>query len=448
MYLSQRFRPRLEPLEDRRTPAGTVTGSFFQGTWTLRGDADANNITINPTATPGKFDLIGNGTTVPAETPQGVKNIVIKLFAGDDVVTFNDTATQARLAGNLTVIGGNGANALFIDNAILNKKVTALNGTNTAGDDRFDVTDSIIKGKVFISNGDGNTNTIFRGETLPSSIGGLTVLNGFGKDENSLFSTNVASSVVFKNGRPDGGNQAGYLEIYNNSPSASRSVIGGNLNVSFKAGIINIGVTTIADLEVRGNVTFNCGSSTAEIPFDGYAVAQPVLIHGNLTLNGTGPLIITVGFYEKGTGLVVGKKLAITTGVNADTLQFHRLRVNGRTLINTGGGVDTVTIDDSRFLGPPPTVFAPFAFRLLTGAGGDTVNIDTTAATSFTTQFGSTVQVNLGGGNDTLTLGAAGDATRQVELFHKASFLGGLDNDTLNQLNVVSIFDLPIQAIP
>jgi hypothetical protein len=309
------------------------------------------------------------------------------------------------------------------------------------------VDDSIIKGKVFIRNGDGDTSTVFRGNTQVSSVGSVTVINGVGEDGDSLFSTSVAGSVVFKNGLPRASdNLAGYLEIYNNSGSAGRSIIGGNLSVSFKDGIINSGVTVISDVEVRGNVVFNYGSSSADIPFDGQNVELPVLVHGNVTISGTGPAIVSTGIYDEGTGLVVDKKLSITTGGQADTVTLRRLLVNGPTVINTGDGVDTITIDDSRFLGPKPSAALPFAVRLLTGPGGDTVNIDTTILPGFATQFVSTVLVSMGSGTDTLNLGASGDATRQVQLFHKAKFDGGPDSDTLVQSNVVSIFDLPIQV--
>src|SRR5262245_35718747 len=105
--MRQSFRPRVESLEDRCTPAGTVTGSFSQGTWTLTGDSAANDITINPTANRNEFVVTGNGTVVAGvTTTQRVTNIVIKFFAGNDVVNFNTTAMRAKLAGKLTVNGG------------------------------------------------------------------------------------------------------------------------------------------------------------------------------------------------------------------------------------------------------------------------------------------------------------------------------------------------------
>lgn len=445
--MRQSFRPRVEVLEDRYTPAGTVTGSFSLGTWTLIGDSAANDITINPTATPNKFVLIGNSTTVADDiNPSGVKNIVIKFFAGDDEVTFNNMATRAVLAGSLTINGGKDANDVFINNATIRKNVAVVNGTNTSGADDFEVGDSIIKGKVFIRNGDGNTNTVFRRNSAGvSSIGSLTVVNGAGEDGDSLFDTSVAGSVVFRNGLPGAGNQAGYLEIYNSNNTAGRSVIGGNLKVSFKAGLIDIGVTAITDIEVRGNVIFDCGTSTAEIPFDGQNVIQPALIRGNLTVNGTGPLSVTVGFYDEGTGLIVGKNLTITTGAAANTLRLYHLRVNGATRISTGGGIDTVLIDDSLFFGPLPSALIPFAFRLFTGGGADEVYIENDAQPS-TTQFGRTALISMGAGGDTLSLGATATPTQLVELFDRVRFDGGADDDHLNRFNVVSIFNRAIDV--
>jgi hypothetical protein len=274
-------------------------------------------------------------------------------------------------------------------------------------------------------------------------IGGLTVINGTGRDDYTVADTNVGGNIVAKNGLPDALNDAGSFEIYNFQNTSGRSVIGGSVSVKYKAG--DIGYLYLADADVRGNVRINHGSGATESEFDSYRVAQPLLIRGNLTLLGTGPSVITVGKLNgtaSGKGLIVGKNLTIVTGDQADTIDAYRLRVNGATLIQTGGGADTVTIDDSRFLGR--SFLSPFGFRLLTGAGNDTVNIETAPNTTAPTKIVGPTLVNLGSGDDTLTTGFGGDATRRVQLSLAGFLLGGPDSDTLNRFNLVSVLGFPI----
>jgi hypothetical protein len=446
---NRRFRPALEMLEDRWTPAGTVTGSFANGTWTLIGDDQANAIAISPLTTPGVFGVAGIFTTNTAVTgvtnPTGVKNIVVKLFSGADFVLFNATAMQATLAGNLTINGGDDANEVFINNAVVGKKVSVINGTNATGIDNFELTDSVVKGAVSLANGEGNSSTfIHRNTAGPSFIGGLTILNGTGRDDCTITDTNFGGSIVVKNGLPDSANDAGYFEIYNLENTTGRSVIAGGVTIKYEAG--DGASADLLDVEVRGSVTINQGSGTSETNFDGYTLEQPVLIRGNVSVLGTGPSLIAVGKYGTETGLVVGRNLTIITGDQADTIDAYRLRVHGATLIQTGGGTDTVTIDDSRFLGLL-SFPSPFGFRLFTGAGNDTVNIETAQLTTGPTQILSPALVNLGSGNDTLTTGFSGDATRRLQVFRPTFLFGGADTDTFNRLNLARVLGAPASAL-
>ena len=70
------------------------------------------------------------------------------------------------------------------------------------------------------------------------------------------------------------------------------------------------------------------------------------------------------------------------------------------------------------------------------------MNIDTQP--DFGTQFLGDVVIGLGAGNDTLTLGAAGDASRRVEFLRPPSFYGGADNDTISLQNVDILTGLPV----
>ncbi len=426
-------RLRLEGLEDRSNPAGTVTGSFAAGTWTLIGDAQANDITINPTATSGQFTVAGNLTTVAGVTnPSGVNRIVVKLGAGDDTVEINDTGTEGALAGNLAVFGGAGANSVDISDMRIGKNVTVLNGTNTTGADSFSLEDSRVFGKVTLQNGDGDTDTSFyRNSAGYNFVGfGVTIINGAGEDSSYINDTHVVGDIVVRNGLPDAANDAGYFEIYNSLNTTTRAIVRGHITVEYLAGSIDY--DGIWDTEVTGNVTFRHGTGTAETYFDGYSVNLPVVIRGNLTIIDQGPSLVDIGTQYLHTGLVIGGTLTIQTGSGADLLRLHNLKVSAATTIATGGGIDTISVDSSTFR----------RFTLATQGGADVVNIDTQP--DFGTQFLGDVVIGLGAGNDTLTLGAAGDATRRVEFLRPPSFYGGADNDTISLQNVDLLTGLPV----
>jgi hypothetical protein len=428
-------RLRLESLEDRFNPAGTVTGSFSAGTWTLTGDAEANGIVINPTATPGAFVLAGTDTTVAGVTnPTGVNNIVIKLSAGSDSVQVNTTGAAGKLAGDLTIQGGAGPSAVEIRNFKIGKNLSVTNGANPTGFDTFYLIDSSVAGKVAILNGDGNTITVsYRNSAGFNFIGGgLTIVNGTGRDSTAMNDTHIIGDVVARNGRPDAADDAGAFGIYNDRNTTTRALIRGHVSVSYHSGEIDY--DGIWDTEVTGNVTFNHGTGKSTTYFDGYKVAQPVVIRGSLTINDSGPSTIEVGTQYYKTGLFIGRGLTISTGEAADTLKLHNLTVSAATAITTGGGNDTISVDGSTFR----------RFQLYTGTGADVVNIDTEAG--FATKFVGDALVGLGTDNDTLTIGAAGDFTRRAEFVRSASFLGGAGDDTLKLLNAELLTGLPVIA--
>lgn len=436
------FRPGVENLEDRCTPAGTVTGVFSNGTWTLTGDELDNEISINATGTPNQFAVTGNDgeTLAGITTASNVKNIVVKLRAGDDRFRLNSDLAPTSLAGSLTIDGGAGDNAAFVLQSTIGQHVTVTNG---AGDDEFELEDSVVKGNVTITNGDGGSDTeIVRESAGLSFIGGsLRITNGSGFDRLDVADYHIGGDVVVKNGLPNGDPipEAGYAEFYNDFNTTARSVYGGDVRVSYQ-GNGEVQDDGLWDIEVLGDVRFNYGSSEGRLLFDGYHVGQPVLIHGGLTVKGDGPMLFDVASEAQGfqrTGLVVGQNLSITTGNQIDTVTANRLRVDGITTINTAGGKDTIAIDDSHFHG---------LVTILTGGGEDVVNIETTPSTSAATQVVGALKIDLGDNGDALNVGIAGDATGQLQAFAKVVALSGAGNDVLNNVNLLSVFGKPVQT--
>jgi hypothetical protein len=111
--------------------------------------------------------------------------------------------------------------------------------------------------------------------------------------------------------------------------------------------------------------------------------------------------------------------------------------VKGATTINGGSGQGTNAIRDSVFAG----------FTYLAGAGNDDLHVDhlTYAGTSKGTRFDGAVLIDMGAGNDIVTLGTSGSPTDNRVLFSGASTStkGGLGTDTLVQANVFHTVSVP-----
>jgi hypothetical protein len=424
-------------LEDRCTPAGTVTGSFANGTWTLIGDAEANEILVNPPLLPGSFTVTGlNGTVVAGVTEvEAFKHLVIKLGAGDDRVQVNDTGSFSGLPGNLIIRGGSGANTVRIHDFKV-KNLTIINGVNASNADYVSLINSIVQNNVTINNGDGASSIdIYSGASSPSAIGGnLTIRSGIGENSTYITDTHIGRNVTVKNGLPDPSGDAGSFLFANVGNLNRRSVIGGNVFVSYQGG--NSDVEGLWDVEVRGNVRFQYGSGSSQLFFDGYALAQPVHIHGNLTVTSQGDSSLTIGRTDQKTGLIVDKNFTVWTGIEDATIFTNQLKVGGATLIRTGAGMDEIVMDDCIFAGPT---------TILTGAGSDKVHFASSIGSQFGVQFLKPLQINTGAGNDWVRLGHFSSDTNVALLLAKARLNGGTgEDDLLDLYNVVPLFGPPM----
>lgn len=114
-----------------------------------------------------------------------------------------------------------------------------------------------------------------------------------------------------------------------------------------------------------------------------------VAVDRNLAITDVGALRAVATLQDD----TVGGNLTLQGPVQGTaTPTLDHVQVNGLTQITTGAGDDAVTVNDSIFAG---------AFLLFTGAGDDHVTIQDQAGA---TTFGGPVQVNLGTGQNLLTL--------------------------------------------
>jgi hypothetical protein len=397
-------RPYVDRLEARDVPAAnlTVTFSALTHTLTIVGDANNNDVTVKGDPLDLNHLILNssgniNGQPSPFSTQSGIKNLVFKLLDGNDTVTF-DPNVPIFLPGSVSIDGGAGVNSVAATKLTVGRNLSVTNAAQTAGLDSVVLIDFSAGGSVLIKNGGGDSYIgINRDGAGVSTIkGSLTVTNGTGQDFFNLNDTNVDGNVTINDGHGNAVGVAGYVNIYNLENTALRSIIGGNLTVTYLDGNANT-YDGLWDTEVLGNVTLNHGPGVFTTYMDGYSTHLPVLIHGNLTIAGAGANSLGFGTTTgTGSGLIVGKRFTLTCGGGlAETLAFKNFQVGGDTSITLGNGGNTITIDDSIFGG---------RFTLVSGVGNDTFNLEATTGTTSATEFKKAVLIDLGSGNNLANL--------------------------------------------
>jgi hypothetical protein len=396
-------RPALDPLDARTVPATgpnlTVTFSALTHTLTVVGDAGNNEVTVQADpADHTHFTLTSSGTIngqpSPYSTPAGVRNLAFRMLDGDDTVLFDGT-NPITVEGGVTINNGNGANTVAAGDLTVTRNLSVTNGTATAGPIRTLLTNLSVGGNVTLRSAGGDTLTyVVRNAPGVSTIhGNLTVTNGTGVDYFQMTDTNIDHNVTINNGH-GGGGSAGSVDILNQANAAFRSVIGGNLTVTYRDGN-GAGYDGLWDTAVLGNVTFNHGPGAFVTRIDGFRTHLPVYVRGNLSVLGTGANSVDIGKgaqFGTNTGLTVGGRFTLRSGGGtAEHLTAFNLDVGGGTALALNNGGNTVSIDDSVFDGP---------FALSSGAGFDTVSLETTGGTSAATVFRRAVTINLGAGID------------------------------------------------
>jgi hypothetical protein len=138
------FVPRLERLDDRIVPAGTLKTTFSLGVLTITAVDSAN-----PTQNNQNIALLGasqghvsisaqDGETIVGRNSfNHVATLVVNMRAGDDTVTISDLKL-ARRGNTVKINGGDGNNTLLFDG--LNVNIDTLRVTNGTG--TFTMTDA------------------------------------------------------------------------------------------------------------------------------------------------------------------------------------------------------------------------------------------------------------------------------------------------------------------
>lgn len=428
--------------------------------------------------------ILGEETTDLYQFGAGLK---ITAGAGNDIVSFegkhtyggavivdlkdglNTTtiaASSAFAAASLTVNGGQGNDSLLLDDSsvtIINAALS-INLGNGTNDFKADPSADLTAGSLSFLAGTGVDTINYAGSVL-RVLGAMTLNLGAGNSNVDLAPTTSA----YAGGLLTLIGGVGTDDIDFNTPDFR---IGGNLSVNLGAGSNNL-TTAGTSLQIAGGVTFVGGAADDrfEVQNSSFVVARNILFTGGGALAGVDVLFLrpvtgSVGsvIYTGGAGTD-----ALALGHN-DSVTTTRFTVNGAVTGNFGTGTSQTLITDSfvhglvnitaagiasttdiLFLrqstfngamnatlgaGTSSTqvndVFMRGAFTLNTGAGADTVELDTEAGTTVRNTWFGLVKINTGAGIDTFSIGSNPVVANAGNIFFRNIVLdGGTEADTL-----------------
>ena len=375
---------------EARLPLTSV--SLNLGLLTITGDTAGptnDTITIAQTAAPGTF--LVSSPTLPGgvHTEIGVKSIAIStgvsVGAGNDRVNFVAAAGAANFAGKIAITGNGN---LTVD----------LVGADHNLSGSLKITDTFPTGTLIVSN---DTLLPLVGDPAGTDqLGNVNIAGSNGGTSISLAGVVINGSATFSLGNGQLG-PANTLSIGEAAPDAEPAVITGNLTV--KGGDQN-DVVVLAATTVDGNVTASLGGSNGGAVADAFA-ATVSTFNGNVSVTDHGQLT------------AVFANSSVLRGLSIDT---------SASVQNT-----VVAIDGSTFKG---------AVNITTGAGNDTVLVETLGAPGVATEFFGAVSIKMGAGNDAIALGGAD----QVIFFASALFEGGTGTNTLAPTNVQFLGSNPV----
>lgn len=283
--------PRIETLESRIAPASLVTVTFEKGVLTLTGGSEADGFTITALdatvtelkATPGTlFHLEGvaDSDTLRLTTP--VKSLTATLGGDNDSLTL----VGLNIAGDVTVIGGAGNNAVNVDTVAIKG---ALKITGEAGADTLTVSGNglTVKKDVTLELGDGDNGvsnaTIFQTgknftytggsgedglETTLGSFsvaGNLSVTLGAGDATVGLLATGLLST--FSVGKKFTFDSSGSLpgDEVNLSLLGYVAKVGGDLVLTDGAGDLTVQSSSLGAAGVRGAISIETGAGSSAV---------------------------------------------------------------------------------------------------------------------------------------------------------------------------------------
>jgi fibronectin-binding autotransporter adhesin len=411
--LRDRFRPRVEALEDRLAPATFVwTGQGGNSNFSTA--ANWSNAATGAAGTPGAGDslVFPFSTSSPAVTPGTVNN---------DLTAGTDFASITFLSNGWTITG----NTLGITGSINDNTNTA--GTNTIN---ADLTFAAAAGSVginVVNPQSGPTNSLTPNELV---LGGTVDLGGAGATTSgvgTLFFNNIVSGTGQLVADGPGTVNLTAADTYSGGTviddgivavSGSATALGfGTVTVN-SGGTLQLGVTGVAnDLDLNGfgfnNITGFPGNGALTFSANNLTYVGPITLSSNSSINVGGNTETLAGFMNS-TGTLDGPGGLTVVGTNA-----------GKLVDQDAGTYTGVT----NVLGPTLTLNSPAAGQSggkNTGTSGYVVSQGGTLQLDNTTQqtnnrLGTGAFVELDGGNLTFTGTATSESFAALDLGNAGS---------------------------
>jgi hypothetical protein len=404
MNTKHRYRPRLDPLEDRTCPALTlihaggllvVAGVPTSGTVFIQ-ETGSNSFTVQDgSATPASFAHV---TSLSVSLGRGNDTVDINLggntFAGAISSRFaggtNALSIENGTAGLLNIGGGSGSNAITLgDGSML--KVTGATVVNLAGNasDTFTLANNVnLVGNLSVAN--ASTVNLASGSAIGHSAAFFAARTGTVVDDAATIGTDV---MFFGNFAIAAGQDT--LQV--------NGTVG--RNITFSSSFLNtVGDEVDVNANVGGNVYFAGGGL-----FDTVNVASGVTIGGNFTTilaRGSDTVNVSDGSTVKGGALLnlgngqrlvnfgatVGNNtnalvLAVFGGVGNEMVTFTAgASIRGQALASLSRfSLNTVSFSSAQ-------TFNTYTFSIDGGFGGfNTLNLNGTHGTTLTFRDFATV---------------------------------------------------------
>jgi hypothetical protein len=374
------FRPTLECLETRLTPANVTTsisGTIL--TLTKTGGDDAITI-INTGTTPALFGRLTVSTTAgntinggpgPFNTPGRITGVTVNLGAGSDVVTFDGVSNgRIDLSNNLSINGSGGNKAITVQSTTLQGAAALGINLTGNGNENTTLTDDNVAGATAINHaGIGDTTVRVNTTGAPGPVGqsinnfgSLTINNGQGSDSTQISDTNFAGGITINNGAGNPAN-TGFGGGSDNDLFAANAgqllTVGGGVTITTASGEAD---AEINDYNVNGSINVSTGAGVANqenfvgVENNRSITARPV-IGGSVSVTG----VTNTGNVFTGLGVVLGNTLTpaeglvinggVTIKASGTGTVFPRIRgaqiAGGTSITISGQGDESVTFSDT-----------------------------------------------------------------------------------------------------
>jgi len=196
----------LESLEDRRVMAGNVIVSVNAGDLFIRGDNNANLISIVQVNT-GRYQVSGlpgtriNGGTSPVTTGLVTDDVTITMAGGNDRVTLGSSTVGVTitLPDNLTVNMGAGVDRLVSTRVRANSARIVMGAATENDVDTLIARGSIFRGSATLIMGGGNDSMSLE----HSQVAGLLTIQLQAGNDTATIKSGSAGSVLLQCGIGD-----------------------------------------------------------------------------------------------------------------------------------------------------------------------------------------------------------------------------------------------------